>query len=59
MRRACTEHELLEQWTVAPEERLLVLGKSGTHSLGVTLQIIRRKSLHAIWRTRQAGAGVA
>jgi hypothetical protein len=37
MRRACTEDELLERWTLAPEERLLVLSKSSTHSLGFAL----------------------
>ena len=37
MRRACTEDELLEQWTLAPEERLLVIGKAGAHSLGFAM----------------------
>lgn len=37
MRRVCTEDELLERWTLAPEERLFVLGKSSTHSLGFAL----------------------
>jgi Domain of unknown function (DUF4158) len=37
MRRACTEDDLLEQWTLAPEERLLVLAKAGAHSLGFAM----------------------
>jgi hypothetical protein len=37
MRRACTEDELLAQWTLAPEERLLVLGRAGTQSLGFAM----------------------
>jgi hypothetical protein len=37
MRRTCTEEELLEKWTLAPEERLLIASKSGAHSLGFAL----------------------
>jgi len=37
MRRTCTEEELLEKWTLVPEERLLIASKSGAHSLGFSL----------------------
>ena len=37
MRHTFTEEELLEKWTVAPEERLLIASKSGAHSLGFAL----------------------
>ena len=37
MQRSSTEDELLEQWTLRPEERLLILGNSGAHSLGFAL----------------------
>lgn len=37
MKRDWNGDELAEYWTLAPEERLLVLNKTGPHALGFAL----------------------